>query len=72
MPNRNAETELEETEKVALIARQRGKRSRLVRKGLCQVGGGGEGGCSEESYSVGGARRDQLPCGHSSDCVVVR
>ena len=30
MLNRNAETELEETEKVALIARQRGKHRRLV------------------------------------------
>ena len=35
MPNRNAETELEETEKVALIARRGGDYSRLVSQGLC-------------------------------------
>ena len=50
MPNRNVETELEETEKVSLIARQRGEPSRLLPPGLCpppslEVG-------SEESYSV--------------------
>ena len=32
MPNRNVETELEETEKVALILRKRGEHSRLVLK----------------------------------------
>ena len=34
MLNRNAETELEETEEVALISRQRGEHSRLVPQGL--------------------------------------
>ena len=37
MPNRNVKTELEETEKVALIARQRGEHSRLVPQGLCPL-----------------------------------
>ena len=45
----------EETEKVALISKQRGKHSRLVPQGLCPPLRGG----SEESYSVWGARRDQ-------------
>ena len=35
MPNRNAETELKESENVALIARQREEHSRLVPQGLC-------------------------------------
>ena len=35
MPNRNAATELEETEKVALIARQRGEHGRRVPQRLC-------------------------------------
>lgn len=48
MPNRNAETELEAAEKVALIARHRGKHSRLVPQGLCPCLGGG----SEESCGV--------------------
>ena len=48
MPNRNAETELQETEKVALIARQRREHSRLAPQGLCpHLGRGGE-----KSYSV--------------------
>ena len=34
MPHRNAETELEETEKVALRARQRAEYSRLATQGL--------------------------------------
>ena len=37
MPNRNAETELEETQKVAWIAKQRGEHSRLVPQGLCPL-----------------------------------
>ena len=39
MPNRNLVIELEETENVALIARQRGEQSRLVPQGLCPPGG---------------------------------
>ena len=33
MPNRNAETKLEDTEKVTLVFRQRGETSRLVPQG---------------------------------------
>lgn len=35
VPDRNSETELGETEKVVLIARQRGEHSRLVPQGPC-------------------------------------
>ena len=57
MPSRNLETELEETEKVALVARQREEHSRLVPPGLCPwppLKG------SEESYSVWGTGHGQL------------
>ena len=37
MPIINAETELEETEKVVLMARQRGEYSRLVPQGLAPL-----------------------------------
>ena len=55
MPNRNVESELEETEKVALIARQRGGHSRLVPQGLCPTLEG-----EVRSLRVRGAGRDQL------------
>ena len=45
MPNRNTEAELEETEKEALISRQRGEPSRLMHQGPCPphpLGGGSE------------------------------
>lgn len=47
--NRDMETELEETERVALMDRQKGEHSRLVPQVLCPppLGVG-----SEESYSV--------------------
>ena len=48
MPDRNAETELEETEKIALIARQRGEHSGLGLKDCVSCLGAG----SEASYSV--------------------
>ena len=35
MLNRNSDTVLEETEKIALIARQRGEHSRMVPQRLC-------------------------------------
>ena len=44
---RKVETDLKETEKVALIAKQRGEHSRQVPQGLGPPGGG-----SEESYRV--------------------
>ena len=53
MPNRN--TEMEETENVALIAKQSGNTA-----GECLRDGAHLGGGSEESYSVQGAGRDQL------------
>ena len=45
MPNRNVEAELEETEKVALIARQRGTQQASASRTVLPRG-------SEESYTV--------------------
>ena len=59
MPNRNSETELEETEKVALIARQSGNTAGVT-AGSCIQDCAPLGGDSEESYSVQGAGHDQL------------
>jgi len=54
MPNRNTETELEETEKAALSG-QEGNRADPCLKDCAPLRGG-----SEESYSVWGAGSDQL------------
>ena len=55
MPNRNTETALEETEKVALIARWRGEHGRWVPQELCPSLEG-----VLRSQSLGGAGRGQF------------
>ena len=67
MPNRNVETGLEETEKVALTAEQRGEHSRLVPQGLFPLP------CpSLEGVGRGVRVFEDRACGHFPDWWVVR
>ena len=70
MPNRSAETELEETEKVALIARPRGKHSRLCLKGCAPPPPAPPEVDSEELYGVKEQR--VISWGPFPACWVVR